>query len=77
MQIKTCDRCTCTFETWNKNKKYCSDECKGLSARKVERPLKDELQTLIKQHSYVSLGKMFGVSDNAVKKWAKAYGIPG
>lgn len=27
----------------------------------------------IDAHSWVKLGRMFGVSDNAVRKWAKGY----
>lgn len=43
--------------------------------RKVDRPTKEELEDLLSKNSYVSLGKRFGVSDNAVRKWAKKYGI--
>jgi endogenous inhibitor of DNA gyrase (YacG/DUF329 family) len=40
------------------------------------RPGKSELEKLLKENiSFVRLGKMFGVSDNAVRKWAKRYGI--
>jgi len=46
------------------------------STRKCEHPAKDELLKLIQEHSFVSLGKMFGVSDNAVRKWCKEYGLP-
>ena len=47
------------------------------SNRKVERPNKDELQNLIEKYPMTTIGKMFGVSDNAVRKWAKRYKIPG
>lgn len=43
--------------------------------RKVVRPSKEELEILIKNNTFVSLGKKFGVSDVAVKKWCKAYKI--
>ena len=33
------------------------------------------LGELIKNYSYVKLGKKFGVSDVAVKKWAKEYDL--
>jgi hypothetical protein len=46
-----------------------------LSTRKVARPSKEELQILIDTHTMVAIGKQFGVSDNAVRKWAKRYGI--
>lgn len=43
--------------------------------RKVVRPSKEELEILIANNSYLALAKMFGVTDNAVRKWAKQYGI--
>ena len=43
--------------------------------RKVERPSAEELTELLKNHSWVALGKRFGVSDNAIRKWAKSYGL--
>ena len=37
---------------------------------------KNELNNLIMTHSFVSIGKMYGVSDNAVRKWCKKYNLP-
>ncbi|UUV45916.1 HNH endonuclease [Bacillus phage vB_BanS-Thrax1] len=44
--------------------------------RKVERPSKDELLSLIREKTFVEIGRMYGVSDNAVRKWCKSYGLP-
>jgi len=42
--------------------------------RKVkERPSYKKLMKLINESSYVAVGKMFGVSDNAIRKWVKYY----
>lgn len=41
--------------------------------RKVVRPTKDELITLLSSSNYSKVGKQFGVSGNAVKKWLKYY----
>ncbi len=43
--------------------------------RKVVRPEKEELEQMIKNMTWTAIGKEHGVSDNAVRKWAKAYGI--
>lgn len=44
--------------------------------RKVKWPTKDELRNLISEiGNWRELGRRFGVSDNAVKKWAKNYGL--
>lgn len=54
---------------------YCSLICYSKNRDRVEHPSKDELEQLLKSNSYVALGKKFGVSDVAVRKWAKKYGI--
>jgi transposase-like protein len=54
---------------------YCSNECRGLDHRKTDRPSQEELIKLLNNYSYVKVGKFFGVSDNAVRKWVKSYGL--
>lgn len=44
--------------------------------RKVDRPSSDDLFILIKTLPFTGIGKRYGVSDNAVRKWAKSYGLP-
>ena len=51
------------------NKYYCSVKCSSLHRRKVERPSKEILVQMIKSISYCAVGRKFGVSDNAVRKW--------
>lgn len=46
-----------------------------LHARKVVRPSKDELSMMVAQLSWLAIGRKYGVSDNAVRKWARIYGI--
>ena len=41
-----------------------------------DRPTKDELFKLIKENSFTSIGKMYGVKDNAIRKWCKNYNLP-
>lgn len=43
--------------------------------RKVQRPSKEELEKLIWEFPMTTLSKKFGVSDNAIRKWAQSYGI--
>lgn len=55
--------------------KKCKN-CFLLKIRKVKnRPTKEELEKLIWKFPFTTLGKMFGVSDNGVRKWCKNYGI--
>ena len=44
--------------------------------RKVLLPTRDELKELIRHKPFTQIGKDFGVSDNAVRKWCKTYELP-
>lgn len=46
-----------------------------LNRRKVIRPSKDELAKLLWEKPTMAIAKEFGVSDTAVSKWAKNYGL--
>ena len=41
------------------------------STRKVERPPYDQLMREIEETSYLAVGRKYGVSDNAVRKWVR------
>ena len=43
--------------------------------RKVTRPTIEELLDELETSNYCAIGRKYGVSDNAIKKWCKAYGI--
>lgn len=43
--------------------------------RKVEWPSKEELKKLLDVSNFCKIGRAYGVSDNAVRKWAKKYNI--
>lgn len=57
------------------NKKYRKLYIKKPRPRKVELPSLELLNELIKNNSYIEVGRRFGVSDNAVRKWFKYYGL--
>lgn len=54
---------------------YCSQKCYRLASRRVVRPSKEQLQEMIWLKPTTQIAKDFGVSDKAVEKWCKAYGI--
>ena len=37
---------------------------------------REELKSLIRNTPFTSIGKMFGVSDNAIRKWCNKYNLP-
>jgi hypothetical protein len=67
-------KCLCC-ETDVFGTKYCSQACAKNDRRKIKRPSKEELALLIKSESYCAIGRKYKVSDNAIRKWARHYGI--
>lgn len=60
-----CGRETKGFTSW-------CHLCSVLKNRKIlDRPSREDLIKLLKVNSYVSVGKMYNVSDNAIRKWLK------
>lgn len=51
-------------------------QCANLNSRTCERPTREELKDLIRKESFTSIGKLYGVSDNAVRKWCDSYYLP-
>lgn len=43
--------------------------------RKVERPPKEELETMVWESSLLAVSKRYGVRDNTIRKWCKNYDI--
>lgn len=57
------------------NAKMCIS-CHRISRRKVIRPDYITLFHLICIYPFIQIGKWYGVSDNAIRKWCKSYGLP-
>ena len=68
---KSINKCECG-ELITRGSKRCK-ECDSLNQRKVFRPEYDRLLVEIKEFGYLGVGKKYGVSDNAVRKWKKQY----
>lgn len=49
---------------------------KSKSQLSSKRPTREELKELIYSLPFTKIGEKFGVSDNAVRKWCKFYGLP-
>ena len=80
---RECARCGRTFSPKASRQRYCSSEC-GIrhdrrvrsaqpSRRKVPRPAYAQLQADLERMSVAAVGRMHGVSDNAVRKWLRWY----
>lgn len=53
----------------------CS-ECYGKSLRRTVWPEREELKQLIRNNSFETLGRQFGVDGNAIRKWCDKYNLP-
>lgn len=68
---------TCKCGTIIGDRSIMCSPCRSIDSigknRKVQnRPSKEELLKLLETNSYLAVGRMFGVSDNAIRKWLKA-----
>ncbi len=57
-------------------KKYCSSECAHIAQKRCTIPDREKLKEFIRSTSFLKIGKMFGISDNTVRKWCKMYNLP-
>ena len=76
-----CARCGKSFVRRRPEQRHCSRECGTRYARapgprpyarKAERPSYEQLVREIAATSYVAVGRKYGVSDNAIRKWLRA-----
>lgn len=82
--IKQCLQCG---KKINKNSTHCQNCANKITGSKMlgsnnpsckvkERPSRLELIELILTKPFLQIGKEFGVSDNAIRKWCKFYNLP-
>ena len=50
--------------------------CANKAQQICDRPNKEELKALIRNTPFTKIGKKYNVSDNAIRKWCKSYGLP-
>lgn len=75
-QTAVCLICGKTFNQKRNNQIYCSQECVHRSQQRTNRPSREELKQLIRTTSFLEIGRQFGVSDNAIRKWCIAMNLP-
>lgn len=82
---RVCPGCGRSFVPCNIRHRYCSQKCWGAvngtalrgvpvpERRKVERPSYEQLIADVESMSFLAIGRKYGVSDNAVRKWIRWY----
>lgn len=71
-KIYYCKNCGKEIKT---KSQYCV-ECGHEVQRKCERPSREELKEKIRTQSFLSIGREYGVTDNAIRKWCILEGLP-
>lgn len=78
---RPCVACGEMFYPDREDRRFCSLSCSGRSRdgrpqphlRRVERPPYEQLLREIAESSYLAVGRRYGVSDNAIRKWVRQY----
>lgn len=75
----SCEQCGGRFRATARDQRFCSRTCSTAHnaplRRLVSRPPLEELLELVGRLGYLEVGRRFGVSDNAIRKWISAYGV--
>jgi len=73
---KICPICNKEFHRKNYKQKYCSYECfRKATYRNITK--EDLLNNIIKFNgNFTQIGKFYGITDNAIRKWCKKYELP-
>ena len=79
---RSCELCGAPFRPRRPRQRFCSRECGTRApkptrgrpgARRIERPPYEQLLEEIAALGYLAVGRKYGVSDNAIRKWRLAY----
>jgi ribosomal protein S27AE len=79
---QNCLRCGASFLPKTASQRYCSRDCgtrwdrSGIprpGARRVDRPPYPQLMREVQALGFCATGRRYGVSDNAIRKWIRAY----
>lgn len=79
---RSCQLCGREFHPNYRRQRYCSRSCGSRyprdrrprpDRRKVRRPSYEQLMADVRTMSFLAIGRKYGVSDNAVRKWIRTY----
>jgi len=84
IQDRTCEECGAKYRPTRVEQRFCSLYCgrhherpqtrvPRPESRKVPRPTYEQLKEDLSHMSWLAVGRKYGVSDNAVRKWIRWY----
>lgn len=86
-----CQDPNANLENANNDTRYCSEcgapitkssktgvctKCYHKRSRKIERPSREELKGMIRSMLFTEIGRIYGCTDSAIRKWCKNYKLP-
>lgn len=75
LEPKYCAYCGAELFGNSRKNKYCSQECAHKANGSKRPPVNQLIDDFKELKSYVQVGKKYGVTDNAVRKWVRLYQI--
>jgi hypothetical protein len=81
-RTRECATCGTEFKPAGSKQRHCSHRCGAVSEasrsahelrRLVERPPYEQLLAEVAATGWSAVGRKYGVSDNAIRKWVRAY----
>jgi len=77
INFEQCTKCKdCENLIHKESKTGLCRKCCNIHIQKVKRPDSQTLLNEVIKYPMLTVGKKYGVSDNAVRKWLKLYGLP-
>ena len=76
LPVISCPICGIEFHPLYPNQKYCSQKCSHIEQQRTNRPDRETFKNEIRSTSFLQLSKKYSVSDKAISKWCKSYGLP-
>lgn len=82
LRVRVCAVCPEAFQPTSRGQRHCSKRCsaraepnrlRAVCDRTVERPPYAQLMREIEATNWSAVGRKYGVSDNAVRKWVRWY----
>lgn len=75
LEKRFCKKCGIKVNNKDSYCKKCYDALRE-AVRNYNRPNREELKKLIRTKSFLEIGRMYNVSDNAIRKWCDSENLP-
>jgi len=80
--VRSCETCGAEFKAGHRAQRWCGSRCAQLGdagrrghikLRRAVRPPYEQLVAAVRAEGFSAVGRAYGVSDNAIRKWIRRY----